>query len=365
MKKAIFFLLLLIPFVGMSQVKIQMQEDGGVYKIPCEVNGLRMKFIFDTGASNVCISLTEATFMLENDYISKDDILGTSKSQIADGSIVENTRIRLKEIKIAGLVLKDIEAVVTHNFGAPLLLGQSAIQKLGTIQIVGNELTILEHNTEITDADIDRMFNEAREFYSNKSFNAAAKIYQELYDIGALSDYGIFKLAHSYYRIDNYKKSLDYFYKIKDFTDIDFALYYDLLGWNYVMLEDYENALYNFELKGKYEEDNSIYYGSKHCIAITYKLKGDYYKAATCFEDLLYTYLSKKDITADEYLNLRKKGKITDDIFDCYMFEACYNSYMQKRSRNHFDNMIGLAKLGNKYAIEFVKDRGLDNLLYE
>ena len=52
MKNAIIFLLLLIPFTATSQIKIQMQEDGGVYKIPCEVNGLRMKFIFDTGASN-------------------------------------------------------------------------------------------------------------------------------------------------------------------------------------------------------------------------------------------------------------------------------------------------------------------------
>ena len=131
------------------------------------------------------------------------------------------------------------------------------------------------------------------------------------------------------------------------------------------MLDDYENALYNFELIGKYEEDNSIYYGSKHCIAITYKLKGDYYKAAKCFEELLNLYLAKKDMPADEFLELRKKCKIKDDVLDCYMFEACHNSYLRKYSRNHFDNMIGLAKLGNKYAIEFVKDRGLDYLLYE
>lgn len=196
MKKAIIFLLLLIPFVGMAQVKIQMQEDGGVFKIPCEVNGLRMKFIFDTGASNVCISLTEANFMLENDYISYDDILGTSKAQIADGSIVENTKIRLKEIKIANLTLRDVEAVVTHNFGAPLLLGQSAIQKLGTIQIVGNELTILEHNTEITDAEINKMFEDARNLYSKELYTAAAKKYKELYDLELLSDYGIYKLAN-------------------------------------------------------------------------------------------------------------------------------------------------------------------------
>ena len=60
MKKAIIFLFLFIPFTVIAQVTIQMQEENGVYKIPCEVNGLRMNFIFDTGASNVCISLREA-----------------------------------------------------------------------------------------------------------------------------------------------------------------------------------------------------------------------------------------------------------------------------------------------------------------
>jgi aspartyl protease family protein len=39
-----------------------MQKDGGVYKVPCTVNGLKLEFIFDTGASVVSISLTEAIF---------------------------------------------------------------------------------------------------------------------------------------------------------------------------------------------------------------------------------------------------------------------------------------------------------------
>ena len=49
---------------------IPMTPDGGVYKMPCTINGLPLKFIFDTGASDVSISLTEASFMLKNDFIS-------------------------------------------------------------------------------------------------------------------------------------------------------------------------------------------------------------------------------------------------------------------------------------------------------
>jgi clan AA aspartic protease (TIGR02281 family) len=120
-----------------------MKKEGSIYTLPCSVNGLKLRFIFDTGASNVCISLSEATFMLKNGYLDTDDIIGSSSSIIADGSLVENTRIILREIEIGGLKLYNVNAVVMHNIEAPLLLGQSAIQKLGTVQLQGDELIIL------------------------------------------------------------------------------------------------------------------------------------------------------------------------------------------------------------------------------
>ena len=80
--------LLCITSVLLTQTRIKMQKEGGVYTIPCEVNGLKLRFIFDTGASNVCISLTEATFMLKNGYLDANDVVGNGKSQIADGSLV-------------------------------------------------------------------------------------------------------------------------------------------------------------------------------------------------------------------------------------------------------------------------------------
>ena len=55
-----------------------MKREGGVSIIPCKVNGLNLNFIFDTGASNVSISLTEASFMLKNGYLEEGDIIGTS-----------------------------------------------------------------------------------------------------------------------------------------------------------------------------------------------------------------------------------------------------------------------------------------------
>ena len=125
-----------------SQVKIKMRDEGGVYTVPCTVNGLNLRFIFDTGASDVHISLSEALFMLKNGYLSESDIIGSSKTKVADGSIVENTKIILRKIEIGGKVLNNITAYVVHSIDAPLLLGQSAIQKLGGFRIDGSDLII-------------------------------------------------------------------------------------------------------------------------------------------------------------------------------------------------------------------------------
>jgi clan AA aspartic protease (TIGR02281 family) len=126
-----------------ESVKIIMKRENGIFLIPCKVNGLPLEFIFDTGASNVSISQTEVIFMLKNNYLKIEDLGETTYAQIADGSIIEGQKILLKEIDISGIKLKNIEASYSKTQIAPLLLGQSAIKKLGPIQIDDNELIIL------------------------------------------------------------------------------------------------------------------------------------------------------------------------------------------------------------------------------
>ena len=116
--------------------EVQMKKMySGVYEVPCSINGLSLKFIFDTGASDVSISSVEASFMLKNGYLTKDDIKGKEYYSTATGEIHEGTRIRLREIKIGDAVLKNVEASVVLNQQAPLLLGQSVLERFGTITI--------------------------------------------------------------------------------------------------------------------------------------------------------------------------------------------------------------------------------------
>ncbi len=71
-----------------------------------------------------------------------DDFIGVSYSQIANGDIVENMDVVLREVEIAGIKLHNVTASISNTIEAPLLLGQSAIQKLGPIQLDGNKLII-------------------------------------------------------------------------------------------------------------------------------------------------------------------------------------------------------------------------------
>lgn len=115
--------------------EIPMKKVGGVYEVDCAINNLPLKFIFDTGASSVSISSVEASFMLKNGYLSENDIKGKEYYSVATGEIREGTIIRLREIRVGDAILKNVEASVAHNQKAPLLLGQSVLERFGTITI--------------------------------------------------------------------------------------------------------------------------------------------------------------------------------------------------------------------------------------
>ena len=256
MKRTLLFLICVIYSVlATAKVTIEMEKEGGVYKVPCIVNGLRMRFIFDTGAANVCISETMANYMLENDYLQKEDIIGTGQSSVADGRIVDHVKIKLATIEIGGLKLNDVEAVVITGQSAPLLLGQSAIRKMGKISIIDSNL-IIESMNDCTDENIQHWTNLADSYYSNRVYDEAIKYYLKLYDCNVLSDYGIYVLADCYYSINQIDKA-KYYLKILEQKTIEgyelsfaadyssLAMMYSLIGSCYVNDNKYASIKYN------------------------------------------------------------------------------------------------------------------------
>ncbi len=226
-----------------SQIRIRMQEENGVYTTPCTVNGLRLSFIFDTGASNVSISLFEALFMLKNGYLNESDLTGSSYAQIADGNIVENTTVNLREMDIGGLKLYDIKAVIIHELSAPVLLGQSAIQKLGMIQLEGDELIIMQPTSQSAVnncGEAQNLASKANNYSVDELYTLAAETYQKAYDLcpDAIDCYNMFLMGNSFFNINIYAQAIKYLEKAKNCElnkeissqkDIKFYLYLNVI----------------------------------------------------------------------------------------------------------------------------------------
>ncbi len=126
-----------------SEYTIPFTEKGGVKFVDVKVNGIGFEMIFDTGCSATLISVAEANYLYQKGLLTADDILGKSSSQIADGSIVVNTVVRLREVIIADKIFApDVTATVSNNVNAPLLLGNEVLDRLATITIDNDMQTI-------------------------------------------------------------------------------------------------------------------------------------------------------------------------------------------------------------------------------
>lgn len=111
------------------------RHSGGTFEVPCTINGLALRMVFDTGSSDITISSVEANFMMKNNYLSDKDVRGKRNYMTASGEIRSGTVINLREVTVGDIRLKDVEASVVESQRAPLLLGQSAMERFGTITI--------------------------------------------------------------------------------------------------------------------------------------------------------------------------------------------------------------------------------------
>lgn len=206
MRKIFFLICLLSSLCAMAQKTIVMEKEAGVYKIPCKVNGAKMKMIFDTGASSVSISLSIAEYLYENDYITKNDIIGTGQAKVADGRIVNNLIINLRDIEIDGVHVYNVQATVSESLTAPLLFGQSAIQKLGKISLHGNILTIENaYDENASEEKFNEIGGKAWRYFEQENYYLASRNLLEMERLFGLTGKGYYMLCDSYYNLGEYE----------------------------------------------------------------------------------------------------------------------------------------------------------------
>lgn len=347
---------LLLSSIINAQERIKMEKSGGIYKVPCEVNGLRMKFYFDTGASLVSISLKEAMFMLENGYLSKTDIIGTGKSAIADGSIVENTIINLREMKIGNKVLQNVKASVSNSLMAPILLGQSALKKLGgyTIQ---DEYLILSGSKKSA-IDIDATREKAYNSYKDEIWLVAESEYEKLEQTGSATSMDMMRYGTCCLETGKAEKAIRILSETDDIELSDSAKQqkYEVLSSAYGTIGDeYNCKLYAQNAYLVFKDKSSSISG------ITYLLKyyfdnNEFLKARDLCNGLLNDYIG------NSYDNLSGYSGGKDDVLD-YLISTKYQLLsLLAYKRQDLDyypttlkNLIELSKKNNSYAKKLVE----------
>ena len=253
-----------------AQVVISMEKRGGVYYLPGKINGLELQFVFDTGASNVYLSMTEALFMVKNGYLSPDDFTGkVSQSLVANGSIEENMEVVLREIELGGIILKNIKANVSQQFDTPLLLGQTVIQELGPIQLDGNKLIITTKNAQRDNDSLKEMTDR------------------------------VFKLAEYGDLDESLKLSLEVVAKTKD--PIVLSRVYDNMGYIYISKGDLTNAAESFK---KATENDPSNIQPEYNYGVALFEQEQYEKAAKVFKNVVLRPQNLYSADAYAYLGL-------------------------------------------------------------
>lgn len=134
-------------------VEVPYKENAGVKYVHVKVNGVGWDMILDTGCSGTLLSLSEARYLAAKGLIDEQDILGTTHSQIADGSIVENMVVNLRKVSIitqdGGTIdCYNVKATISNNINAPLLLGNEVLDEAAFDYTIDNAKKVILFNVK-------------------------------------------------------------------------------------------------------------------------------------------------------------------------------------------------------------------------
>ena len=122
-----------------TEALLLRRDSSGQFHLEASVNGTPTEFLVDTGADIVALTEVEAANLglnvVEGDF--------QPVMQTASG-VGYGARIRLDEVEVAGERLRDVDAVVVKGLTVNLL-GQSALRKLGSVQLQGDSMIIRAH----------------------------------------------------------------------------------------------------------------------------------------------------------------------------------------------------------------------------
>ncbi|MEQ8746886.1 TIGR02281 family clan AA aspartic protease [Pyruvatibacter sp.] len=122
---------------GDGSISLRAGQDGHFYA-QALVNGTNVRFMVDTGASDVALSASDARRL----GIDPAQLRFTRTYSTANGT-VQGARVVLDEIRVGSISVRNVDASVTRGDGlSQSLLGMSFLRELRSVQLDGDRLIL-------------------------------------------------------------------------------------------------------------------------------------------------------------------------------------------------------------------------------
>jgi aspartyl protease family protein len=124
-------------FTEEGRVVVPRSADGH-YRMVLEVNGTPVRFVVDTGATDIVLSAADA----ERVGIDPEGLAFVGAARTANG-MVSTARVWLDEVRLGGIADTGVPAVVNGGEMPGSLLGMSYLDRFAEMRIGGGELTLV------------------------------------------------------------------------------------------------------------------------------------------------------------------------------------------------------------------------------
>jgi aspartyl protease family protein len=119
-----------------GQIELPRAPDGHYY-LTAEVNGEPVRFVVDTGATQIVLTKDDA----RRAGLNVDDLVYLGRANTANGE-VRTAPVRLDRLTIGPIKDKDVRAVVNDGIMQGSLLGMEYLQRFSSVEIRGSKLIL-------------------------------------------------------------------------------------------------------------------------------------------------------------------------------------------------------------------------------
>jgi clan AA aspartic protease (TIGR02281 family) len=115
---------------------VYLANKDGDFVLNLDVNGIPTKFLVDTGATSVALSLTDALAAGMN----RNELVFEARAETANG-LARAAPVRLREIRLGGFLVRDLPAVVIEGLDVSLL-GMGVLRRFQSFEMRSGKVTI-------------------------------------------------------------------------------------------------------------------------------------------------------------------------------------------------------------------------------